>query len=66
MRGRRRSGEQHAVPLCDDHHRQLHAHGNEQRWWALQGIDPMAWLDVFKRNIGMRDDSEEEILHDEE
>ena len=66
LRGMRRSGDQHAVPLCDDHHRQLHAHGNEQRWWALQGIDPMAWLDVFKRNIGMRDDSEEEILHDEE
>ncbi len=44
LRGMRRTGDQFAVPLCDDHHRQLHAHGNEERWWSMQGVDPIGWL----------------------
>ena len=50
LRGMRRSGDQDAVPLCDDHHRHLHKHGNEQRWWAMEGIDPLAWIENFTRN----------------
>ncbi len=44
-RGMRRTGDQFAVPLCEEHHRQLHADGNENRWWALQGIDPLEWVE---------------------
>jgi len=36
------------VPLCDMHHKELHAHGNELRWWALQGVDPEKWIAKFK------------------
>jgi len=53
-RGMRRTGDQFAVPLCEEHHRQLHADGNENRWWALQGIDPLEWVNEkwkeFKEN----------------
>jgi len=27
------------VPLCRDHHRQLHDYGNELAWWANVQID---------------------------
>ena len=37
------------VPLCDMHHKELHAHGNEHRWWALQGVDPEEWIKQFKK-----------------
>jgi hypothetical protein len=36
------------VPLCDMHHKELHMHGNEKRWWALQGVDPEEWIKQFK------------------
>lgn len=39
-----KSGDQYAVPLCHDHHMQLHAMGNERRWWAIEGVDPLDWL----------------------
>ena len=29
-----------AVPLCGQHHRELHANGNERAFWASFGIDP--------------------------
>ena len=74
LSGMRRSGDQHAVPLCDDHHRHLHAYGNEKRWWAMEGIDPIAWIEMFKRNEGKgydpeertKESTEEEVLQDEE
>jgi DNA recombination protein Rad52 len=28
------------VPLCSIHHRALHDIGDEEKWWAEQGIDP--------------------------
>lgn len=40
-----KSGDDQAVPLCPAHHRELHDHGDEDRWWALKGIDPKAWLE---------------------
>jgi len=43
-RGMRRTGDQFAVPLCEEHHRLLHAHGNESRWWAMEGVDPLEWV----------------------
>ena len=39
------------VPLCDPHHKQLHADGNEKRWWALQGVDPEEWIRQFKSEV---------------
>jgi len=32
------------VPLCHTHHMELHHHGNEEQWWALQGIDPIEFI----------------------
>jgi hypothetical protein len=29
------------VPLCRDHHLQLHQHGNEAAWWANLKIAPI-------------------------
>jgi len=23
---------------------ELHRHGNEEQWWALQGVDPMKFI----------------------
>ena len=30
----------YCVPLCDHHHKQLHAEGAERRWWDREGVDP--------------------------
>jgi hypothetical protein len=32
------------VPLCHQHHIELHHHGNEEQWWAIQGVDPMKFI----------------------
>jgi hypothetical protein len=29
------------VPLCRDHHTELHRQGNEASWWANHQIDPI-------------------------
>jgi hypothetical protein len=31
--------DEFTVPLCRDHHRQLHDHGNEVAWWANVQVD---------------------------
>ncbi len=33
--------DEFTVPLCRDHHFELHAHGNELSWWANVGIAPL-------------------------
>jgi predicted nucleic acid binding AN1-type Zn finger protein len=33
------------VPLCHAHHMELHDHGNEEQWWALQGVDPINFIE---------------------
>jgi hypothetical protein len=38
--------DEFSVPLCRDHHRELHNNGNERAWWHDMGIDP---LPVAKR-----------------
>lgn len=38
--------DEFTVPLCSDHHRELHNHGNERGWWHDMGVDP---LPVAKR-----------------
>lgn len=36
-----RPGDEHAVPLCRQHHMELHEAGNERLWWALKGVSPL-------------------------
>jgi hypothetical protein len=43
-----KSGDDFAVPLCAEHHRQLHAAGDERSWWAIKGVDPITWLERFR------------------
>lgn len=33
--------DQFTVPLCREHHRQLHQSGNENAWWHDMGIEPL-------------------------
>jgi hypothetical protein len=35
----RKVSDEFTVPLCRDHHHQLHRHGNEMAWWANLQID---------------------------
>jgi hypothetical protein len=33
--------DEFTVPLCRDHHHELHRHGNEAAWWANLNIAPL-------------------------
>jgi hypothetical protein len=37
----RKVSDEFTVPLCRNHHRELHASGNEASWWHDMGIDPL-------------------------
>jgi hypothetical protein len=37
----RKVSDEFTVPLCRDHHIQLHHHGNEAAWWANLNIAPL-------------------------
>ena len=41
----RKVSDEFTVPLCRSHHRELHRAGDEVRWWARFGIDPIAIAD---------------------
>jgi len=41
--------DEFTVPLCRSHHRELHRAGDELRWWARFGIDPIAIADKLWR-----------------
>ena len=36
----RKVSDEFTVPLCRGHHRELHRHGDEAKWWSKTGIDP--------------------------
>lgn len=36
------AGDQWAIPVCRRHHNQLHAFGDEARFWRIQLVDPIA------------------------
>lgn len=38
------------ISLCGNHHRELHSLGNEEQWWALQGVDPIEWIKELKKD----------------
>jgi hypothetical protein len=37
----RKVSDEFAVPLCREHHHELHRHGNEMAWWANLQIDAL-------------------------
>src|SRR3954454_12731505 len=37
----RKVSDEYTVPLCREHHQQLHRHGNEVAWWANVQITPL-------------------------
>jgi ERF superfamily len=37
----RKVSDEFTVPLCREHHRDLHQQGNEANWWTKQGIAPL-------------------------
>jgi hypothetical protein len=37
----RKVSDEFTVPLCRDHHRELHRHGNELAWWTNLQISPL-------------------------
>lgn len=38
-----KTGDNWVVPLCHRCHMTLHHFGDERTWWAVQGVDPIAW-----------------------
>jgi hypothetical protein len=46
----RKVSDEYTVPLCRDHHTELHRHGNEIAWWANAQIAP---LEVARNLWGM-------------
>jgi predicted nucleic acid-binding Zn-ribbon protein len=47
----RKVSDEFTVPLCRGHHRELHRHGDELKWWREIAIDPIAvartlWLET--------------------
>ena len=47
----RKVSDEFTVPLCRGHHREVHRHGDEAKWWSRAGIDPNAaaralWLEM--------------------
>lgn len=45
-----RKSDHRCVPLCADHHAELHTM-NEEIFWALKGIDPEEWVSRFLKRI---------------
>ena len=37
----RKVSDEFTVPLCREHHRELHRHGNEATWWANMQVAPI-------------------------
>jgi hypothetical protein len=37
----RKVSDEFTVPMCRDHHNELHRHGNEMVWWANLGLSPL-------------------------
>jgi hypothetical protein len=58
----RKVSDEFTVPLCRGHHRELHRHGDEAKWWAKIAIDPMPvaralWLETHPLATGANETS---------
>ena len=52
----RKVSDEFTVPLCRDHHQQLHRHGNELAWWANLQVAPIeAARDLWDVTLASRD-----------
>jgi ERF superfamily len=51
----RKVSDEFTVPVCRLHHRELHAHGDEKRWWEKLNIDPLP-IALRLWNNGRNDD----------
>ena len=55
-----KNSDEFAVPLCAMHHMECHTTGNESLWWALKGVDALAWAKLtykeYSNNFGTRGD----------
>lgn len=54
LRGRERgvslkAGDDWVVPLCNQHHRQLHEDGNEEIFFALEGVN------AYRKAVSLRE-----------
>lgn len=68
----RKVSDEFTVPLCRDHHQELHRHGNEMAWWANVQVAPLQiaqklWEASSSAHtlIGSRRSSNTVILHSE-
>jgi hypothetical protein len=43
----RKVSDEFTVPLCRLHHRELHRHGDERKWWEQLQIDPLLAASAF-------------------
>ena len=51
----RKVSDEFTVPLCRDHHHDLHRYGNEQAWWANASIEPLeAAKDLWDATLGAK------------
>jgi hypothetical protein len=47
----RKVSDEHTVPVCRLHHRELHRYGDEASWWAGVNVDPLPIaLELWKRS----------------
>jgi hypothetical protein len=61
----RKVSDEFTVPMCRDHHTDLHRHGNEIAWWANLGISPIELAKDFwlggpihvSSSLGSRDET---------
>lgn len=57
----RKVSDEFTVPLCRDHHRELHRHGNELGWWANLQVTPIEVArDLWYGNAAQADLSQTE------
>jgi hypothetical protein len=50
-----KTSDEFTVPLCRQHHRELHHSGNEPAWWHEMGIDPLPVArDLWERSHARR------------
>jgi hypothetical protein len=57
----RKVSDEFTVPLCRGHHRELHRHGDEAKWWRKAAIDPLAaaralWVETHPRLAAQTDE----------
>jgi hypothetical protein len=45
-----KSGDDWAVPLCAEHHLELHVFGDEKTWWDMKGINPLDWCESMRKH----------------